>query len=78
MKLKAKSYLGIIVGRLPPSIGMLANLEPNGISRDDGNRPGGMSLIPWKTKRALVWDATCIDTLAPSHLTRTIRNAVEV
>ncbi|RVE53021.1 hypothetical protein evm_002319 [Chilo suppressalis] len=30
--------------------------------------PDGMSLIPWKMVRVLVWDATCSDTLAPSHL----------
>ncbi|KAI8440937.1 hypothetical protein MSG28_009234 [Choristoneura fumiferana] len=27
-----------------------------------------MSLIPWKLDRVLVWDATCVDTLAPSHV----------
>ncbi|RVE54522.1 hypothetical protein evm_001007 [Chilo suppressalis] len=43
-------------------------LEPTGIARDDGKRPDGMSLIPWKMGRVLVWDATCSDTLAPSHL----------
>ncbi|CAH1639389.1 unnamed protein product [Spodoptera littoralis] len=24
--------------------------------------------MPWKLGRSLVWDATCVDTLAPSHL----------
>ena len=23
--------------------------------------------MPWKVERALVWDVTCPDTLAPSH-----------
>ncbi|KAJ8712801.1 hypothetical protein PYW08_008105 [Mythimna loreyi] len=27
-----------------------------------------MSLFPWKMGRPLVYDATCVDTLAPSHL----------
>ncbi|KAI8436355.1 hypothetical protein MSG28_004389 [Choristoneura fumiferana] len=34
-----------------------------------------MSLIPWKMGRVLVWDATCVDTLAPSHLHGTIHRA---
>ncbi|KAI8437435.1 hypothetical protein MSG28_011758 [Choristoneura fumiferana] len=43
--------------------------------RSDGKRPDGMSLIPWKTGRALVWDATCTDTLASSYLTATTKRA---
>lgn len=46
-------------------------LEPNGLARDDGKRPDGTTLTPWKLGRPLVWDATCIDTLAPSHLSAT-------
>lgn len=32
-------------------------------------RPGG--LLPWKMNKPLVKDATCIDSLAPSHLPST-------
>lgn len=45
-----------------------AILEPVGTSRDDGKRPDGMSLIPWCSGRPVVWDFTCVDTLAPSHV----------
>lgn len=45
-----------------------ATLEPIGLFRDDGKRPDGMSLISWSKGRCLVWDATCVDTLAPSYL----------
>ncbi|XP_063544059.1 gastrula zinc finger protein XlCGF26.1-like [Cydia strobilella] len=27
-----------------------------------------MTLVPWSMGRPLVWDATCVDTLAPSHI----------
>ena len=27
-----------------------------------------MTLIPWKAGKCLVWDFTCVDTLAPSHI----------
>ena len=30
-----------------------------------------MTLVPWKVGRPLVWDATCVDTLAPSHVAST-------
>ncbi|XP_073967700.1 uncharacterized protein [Choristoneura fumiferana] len=48
---------------------------PAGLVRDDGKRPDGMTLMPWKMGRPLVWDATCIDTLAPSHLPSTANRA---
>ncbi|XP_052759361.1 uncharacterized protein LOC128202586 [Galleria mellonella] len=47
-----------------------AILEPNGIFREDGKRPDGVTLVPWKMGKCLVWDATCVDTLAPSHLSK--------
>ena len=38
-------------------------------------RPDGVTIIPWKTGRTLVWDATCTDTFAASHLTLAAREA---
>ena len=46
-----------------------------GLYRSDGKRPDGASVIPWKGGKALVWDATCPDTLAPSHLSMAVREA---
>ena len=43
-------------------------LEPTGVSREDGKRPDGMTIFPWKKGKCLVWDFTCSDTLAPSHI----------
>ena len=60
-----------VIRRALVAVGVPAVLEPNGLARDDGKRPDGMSLFPWKMGRTLVWDATCVDTLAPSHLPRT-------
>ena len=42
-------------------------LEPVGLCRSDGKRPDGMSIIPWKRGRALVWDVTVWDIFAPSY-----------
>ncbi|XP_063366199.1 uncharacterized protein LOC134654659 [Cydia amplana] len=60
--------LNDIIRRSLASVNVPALLEPTGILRSDGKRPDGMSLIPWSMGRVLVWDATCVDTLAPSHL----------
>src|SRR5688572_6421111 len=48
--------------------GFPATKEPQGLLRSDGKRPDGITLIPWRAGRGLVWDATVVDTLAPSYL----------
>lgn len=65
------SGLNDIIRRALASASVPAVLEPNGLVRSDGKRPDGMTLVPWKMGRPLVWDATCVDTLAPSHLPQT-------
>ena len=53
------------------SAGVPSILEPNGVSRADGKRPDGMTMIPWPKGRALLWDYTGVDTLAASNLVST-------
>jgi hypothetical protein len=36
-----------ITNRSLTSIHVISTLEPNGLSRDDGKRPDGMTLVPW-------------------------------
>jgi len=47
-----------------------SELEPIGLLRSDGKRPDGATLVPWSHGRCLIWDFTCPDTLAPSHLSK--------
>ena len=47
-----------------------SRLEHAGLKRSDGKRPDGITMVPWKSGNLLVWDATCSDTYAPSHLTQ--------
>jgi hypothetical protein len=41
------------------------------LSRDDGKRPDGMTLVPWIKGQPLVWDVTVVDTLADSYVLKT-------
>ncbi|CAG9817216.1 unnamed protein product [Phaedon cochleariae] len=50
-------------------------LEPPELCRDDGERPDGMSLIPWKRGKALILDVTCVDFLADSNIVSSIKAA---
>ena len=45
--------------------------ERAGLSRTDGKRPDGLSLIPWQAGKSLIWDVTVADTLATSQLPTT-------
>ena len=44
-----------------------SGLEPSDLNRSDGKQPDGVTMIPRKNGRPLVWDATCPDTFAPSY-----------
>jgi hypothetical protein len=45
--------------------------EPIGLSRTDGKRPDGLTLVPWQFGKNAVWDVTVTDTLATSYLSLT-------
>src|SRR5580692_2413752 len=51
--------------------GVPSTKEPSVLSRTDGKRPDGLSLIPWQCGKSLIWDVTIADTLAASHLPTT-------
>jgi hypothetical protein len=60
------------------SIHVNSTLEPNGLSRDDGKRPDGMTLIPWIKGQPLVRDVTIVDTLADSYILKVSGFAAEM
>src|ERR1700743_587208 len=57
------------------SAGIPNIVQPTGISRRDGKRPDGLTLIPWKRGKSLIWDVTVKDTLAPSYIHLSSLNA---
>jgi len=58
-------YRGLLRAKIP------SVKEPVGLSRDDGKRPDGTTLIPWRNGKCLAWDVTAPDTLAKSYLHQT-------
>ena len=59
-----------VPSRLEPS-----RLEPSGIHCSDGKRPDGITTIPWRNGKLLVWDATSPDTFAPLHVSKATSEA---
>ena len=66
------SALNDLVKRSLASAEIPSRLEPSSLSRSDGKRPDGITMMPWLQGRCLVWDVTCPDTLAASHLNRAV------
>ena len=62
------SAVNNIINRALLAAGVPSQLEPSGLSRDDGKRPDGATIIPWSQGQCLVWDFTCVNTVAASHL----------
>ena len=50
-------------------------MEPTGLYRADGKCSDGCSILPWKTGKVMVWDATCLDTFVLSHVSAAAREA---
>lgn len=67
--------LNDIVSRAFASAGIPASKEPSGLSRADGKRPDGLTLIPWKKGKPLTWDVTVATTLADSYIAASARSA---
>ena len=63
------SDLNDIIHRSLSTAGVPSQTKPHGLSRPDGKRPDGVTMLPWKNGHPLIWDATCSDTFAKSYLT---------
>ena len=64
------SHLNDIIWRAVKRAQIPAVKEPVGLSRDDGKRPDGATLIPGARGEAVAWDVTVVDTytFAQSHI----------
>ena len=57
--------------QIPITFCSILSGRPQLLSRSDGKRPDGMSLIPWREGRSVLWDVTIRDTTADSYLSKT-------
>ena len=64
--------LNDLVKRARTSAEIPSRLEPSSLSRSDGKRPDGLTMMPWKQGRCMVCDVTYPETLAPSHLNHAV------
>jgi hypothetical protein len=69
------NHLNDIIHRSLNRAAIPATKEPAGLLRSDGKRPDGLSLVPWREGRCLVWDVTVADTTAASYLQSTSTSA---
>ena len=49
--------------------------EPQGLSRADGKRPDGLTMVPWREGKPLTWDVTVVCPLAESYIGDSATNA---
>ena len=57
---------------------IMSLLEHSGLSRSDGKRPDGITLVPWSHGKCLIWDATCAHRLSPSYTNLASREGATV
>ena len=67
--------LNDVVKRALQRAGLPSVLEPPGLDRGDGSRPDGITVFPFSRGRSLVWDCTCVDTFAETHLAKAATEA---
>ena len=65
------NHLNEIIHRSLNRARLPATREPHGLLRVDGKCPDGLTLIPWRKGRCLMWDVTVADTTAASYLAAT-------
>jgi len=60
--------LNDLVARSFAAAGVPITKEPARLSRTDGKRPDGLTLVPWQCGKPQCWDVTVICTLAESYV----------
>ena len=69
------SHLNDLIWRAVKKAQIPASKEPSGLSRADGKRPDGATLVPWTHGKPLTWNVTVSDTYAASYLQLTSTTA---
>jgi hypothetical protein len=64
------SAVNSILSKNLQAMGMQNLLEPSNLFQANGLRPDGVTLLPYKAGKSLIWDFTCPHPLCQSHLSR--------
>jgi len=70
----SETTINDLIQRALLTCGFPAIREPSG-SRSDGKKPDGLTLIPWKCGKPLIWDFNSAYTTRPSYIASTSRRA---
>ena len=62
------SQFNDLIWRIVKKAQIPASKESIGLSRADGKRPDGATLVPWTRGKLLLWNVTVPNTYAASHL----------
>jgi len=65
-RIATHQHLNDLVTSALVSAGVPATKEPVGLISRDGKRPDGMTQIPWRSGKLLVWDVTVVSITAES------------
>ena len=60
-----------IIKRSLATAGIPAWLEPAGLDLNNGRRPDGVTVYPFRGGKNLCWDATCVDTFCQTAIGET-------
>jgi len=58
-----------------PRAEISADKKPQSLSRNDGKRPDGLTLVPWQSGHSATWDVTVVHTLAASYVPQSATQA---
>ena len=47
-------HLALVRARIP------STMEPTGLSRSDGKRPDGLTLVPWSARKSIIWNVIVV------------------
>ena len=61
--------------RAPIRAEIPSSKEPLGLSRDDGKKPDGLTLVPCHSGHSATWDVTVVHTLAASYVAQSVVQA---
>ena len=67
--------LNDLVARAFASAAIPVAKEPQDLSRADGKRPDGLTMVPWREGKPLTWDVTVVCPLVESYIGDSATNA---